>query len=377
MREAKDKLDFIVIGAQKAGTTSLFEHLKLHPEIALPRSKEAPFFSHDRGTPTPYTSGWTAYMERLIAESTSDDPRRKWGTISTHYMVGTIFKPARGRRARRGYDERTIPARIYQQLPNVRLIAILRDPVERAISHHRMEVSRSRETRSFDNAVRRLLRPGSLERARRNPDPTNGYVVWGEYGRILAGYLDVFPREQILVVFTRELEQSPAQLLARVQDFIGVRTDFEPDNLSERHRPRMTTLGFSWLQPSSWMMPTSPLSPHAARRVLVRNPAARALWHAMPDQGKMRLWRAYERRAKRTDALSTQRASGAAARHAPEPSMSTLTRLREHYAPDGERLAELIGETPPWEIQPVLASNVGANSAQRGAGAARRHLSIR
>ena len=134
MREAKDKLDFIVIGAQKAGTTSLFEHLKLHPEIALPRSKEAPFFSHDRGTPTPYTSGWTAYMERLIAESTSDDPRRKWGTISTHYMVGTIFKPARGRRARRGYDERTIPARIYQQLPNVRLIAILRDPVEREIS---------------------------------------------------------------------------------------------------------------------------------------------------------------------------------------------------------------------------------------------------
>jgi hypothetical protein len=73
MREEKDKLDFIVIGAQKAGTTSLFQHLKLHPEIALPRSKEAPFFSHDRGTPTPYTSGWTAYMERLVAESTSDD----------------------------------------------------------------------------------------------------------------------------------------------------------------------------------------------------------------------------------------------------------------------------------------------------------------
>src|SRR5438874_4830690 len=284
MQPAKDILDFIIIGAQKAGTTSLFEYLRLHPEISLPASKEAPYFSHD----SMYSRGWPAYMRKIAFA----DPQRKWGTVTTRYMAGGVTGGAVNNN---NYDERTVPLRIRERLPKVRLIAILRDPVERAVSHHRMVLMDGREQRSFDDAVGELLRPDMLERARRHPRETTGYIVWGEYGRILAGYFDVFPREQILVVFTDELERAPAQLLRRVQEFIGVRADFEPDNLGARYRVGATVRDFSWKSPSSWMSPPSPLSPQRVKRALKSSPTARAVWHAIPASRQRRFGRLHER----------------------------------------------------------------------------------
>ena len=156
---------------------------------------------------------------------------RKWGTVTPQYMAGGILQSTHEIAARNGYDERTIPLRIRETLPDVRLIAILRDPVERARSHHRMRVAWGDERRSFAEAIDELLRPDALLRARMCPRHQTGYITWGEYGRILAGYLDVFHRQQILVVFTDELDRAPAQLLSRIQEFIGVKADFEPHNL--------------------------------------------------------------------------------------------------------------------------------------------------
>jgi hypothetical protein len=339
----KDILDFIVIGAQKAGTTSLFQYLKQHPQVSLPAGKEVPYFSHD----TTHARGWTAYMGNLIRHDGLADPARKWGTVTPQYMVGGVYKSTAGGALSNGYDERTVPLRIHQRLPNVRLIAILRDPVERALSHHRMMVVKGPERRSFDDAIDELLRPDALKRARRHPQERTGYIVWGEYDRILAGYFDVFPREQILVVFTEELERAPQELLSRIHEFIGVRVDFEPDNLGARFRKGATERGFSWRSPSSWMSPSSPLSPQGVGSAIGRNPAARAVWHMMPVDRQRRLERRYERIARR--AVRRNRGSRPnEVRANAEPSLATLAGLREHYAADADQLAALIGVTPSW-----------------------------
>jgi Sulfotransferase family len=342
MQAEKDILDFIVIGAPKAGTTSLFQYLRHHPEISLPSGKEEQYFSHD----AVYRRGWTAYMKDLTLnryEGTADQTC-KWGTVTPQYMVGSVFKST----ARASYDERTVPLRMRECLPDVRLVACLRDPVRRAISHHRMGVMVGRERRSFDDAIADLLRPDAIERARRDPQENRGYVAWGEYGRILAGYFDVFAREQILVVFTDELERAPAQLLRRIHAFIGVSADFEPQNLGKRYRVGAIERGFLWTSPSSWISPSSPLSPQGVRRAAARNSATRALWHALPPARQRRLARPYERIATHVVRWSRRKPANEVKANA-EPSSATLARLREHYAQDSGQLAALLGVAPPWQ----------------------------
>lgn len=343
MPAEKDILDFIVIGAQKAGTTSLFQYLRGHPEISLPAGKEVPYFSHD----ATYARDWSLYMGNLAQHDGLVDPTRKWGTVTPQYMVGGVYKPEGQGDGTTQYDERTVPRRIFERLPDVRLIAILRDPVARAVSHHRMLVTRGRERRSFDEAIAELLQPAALAGARRRPQEITGYVAWGEYGRILSGYFEVFHREQLLVTFTDELEHSPGELLRRLHRFIGVSAEFEPENLDQRFRVGSAGGSFSWTSPSSWLSPSSPLSPQGVGAAISRNKAARAVWHRMPESRQRRLGGRYQRIA-RLAAVRNRRSGANEVTANAEPSAATLALLREHYAEDAERLAVLLGARPPW-----------------------------
>jgi hypothetical protein len=338
MGAEKDILDFIIIGAQKAGTTSLFRYLRQHPEVAFPHSKEAPFFCVDDA----YSRGFASYMKNITRELEVPDPARKWGTSTPHYMAGGVYQSTSESAVENGYDERTVPTRMRESLPDVRLVAILRDPVERALSGHREAVMKGQDRRSFDDAISELLQPDALLSARRRPQHMGtGYVAWGEYGRILAGYFDVFPREQILVVFTDELERAPAPLLSRIQQFIGVEADFVPDDLGEKYNSGVAARQFSWRSPSTWMSPYSPVSPQGVQLALRHNSAVRAVWDVVPEGSQRRMRRRYQRVARRA-ALKNQRAGG-------DPvSAATLERLREHYSEDTAQLADLLGVIPPW-----------------------------
>lgn len=200
-------LDFVVIGAQRAGTTSLFKYLQGHPEIAMPAGKEAPFFSHD----VHFANGWEWYRAEYFAKSL---PELKWGTVTPHYMI----------------DGR-VPQRLFAMMPSVKLVALLRDPVERAYSHYRLNVWRGLEKRPFDEVIQHLLTPNMLAYARTLPSEsryeTDGYVVYGEYGRILQEYNRFFPSAQLLIVPTSQLETAVSQVLA----FIGVDPAYIPANL--------------------------------------------------------------------------------------------------------------------------------------------------
>lgn len=325
----KDRLDFIVIGAQKAGTTSLFELLGRHPQVSMPSDKEAPYFSHD----PVFARGWTDYMGKIALVG----PERRWGTVTPHYMVGGVYKRSRNAAATAGYDERTVPLRIREQLPDVRLVAILRDPVARASSHHQMMVMVGEDRRSFDEAIADLLDPDEIERARKQPTELKGYVAWGEYRRILKGYFDVFPAEQILVKFTDELKRDPEQFLTCIHEFLGVRSDLIPENLRVRYRAGGTERRLSWIAPNTWS------SPQGLKRSLMRSQAARAAWYALPGASRQRIRRNFDRLGYRVELWNRRDSPGAV-----RPSPETVDRLCAHFAEEGDGLTELIGVRPPW-----------------------------
>ncbi len=328
----KSALDFLVIGAQKSGTTSLFEHLKGHPEIFLPDQKEAAYFSHDRQ----WEAGWPSYGQRYFGAA---PPDVLWGTVSPSYMVGGVYSrdPEEARSRHEASDVRTVPNRIAAGNPKIRLVAVLRDPVERAVSHHQMMMLNGEETRDLDHAIEELLHPDVQEVARRYPAETQGYVAWGEYGRILAGYYSTFASDQILVTFLDDLADYPGTVLTEVQAHIGVRKTRLPANLGQRYRVGGDARKIRGLSVNAWVSG------------LAKSGRARRLWHLLPSGGREAVSGRVSRLAYRADLWNRRSpTSGSDAK----PSSETLARLRLHFADDTTQLEALIGHTPPWATKP-------------------------
>lgn len=267
----------------------------------------------------------------------SADPSAKWGTATPQYMVGGLWEHPNRASHGEGYDERTVPLRIQKCMPDVRLIAILRDPTARARSHHRMATMNRIEERTFQRAVDELLQSDALEDARREPRETTGYIAWGEYGRILEGYFSVFAREQILVLYSDELERDPQQLLERTFAFLGVRADFTPENIGARYRVGGTERRISWLGTGSW------LNPWSIQKAVTARTTVRSLWHALPEPTRRHIDRVFARGAYRLDLWNRRTKTETV-----DSDDATLKRLRAHYAQDARQLAALLGSDPPW-----------------------------
>jgi hypothetical protein len=331
----KQILDFIVIGAQKSGTTSLYEYLSKHPSLCLPIAKDISFFNKDVHCFTDEARSnaeWAKYLNKMFPEA---DPDLPWGTVVAGYMYG-------GARGDESADVRTTPLRMHKRLPDVRLIAILRDPVERARSHHAMASIEGWDTRPYDVAIRELLQPEALASARRELQESTGYVVFGEYGRILSGYFDVFPREQLLVLFTKDLDNDPRSVIRRIFEFLDVDPEFAPDNLETHYHQTGSSARLKWLDLYSW------------HNAAASNPLLRRAWHGLPAQTRRRIDSQYLRLNYRTRFWNrggwTKRQNGGDTQYDAE----TDRMLREHFRADADRLTDLLGVAPPWsERAPV------------------------
>lgn len=320
----KTKLDFLVIGAQKAGTTTLFEHLRGHPSVAVPVAKEIPYFSHE----DVYRTSWSAYLEKAFPYAS---PKRMWGTVTPQYMVGGLYCGLGDMCGADAGNERTVPLRIRARMPEAKLVAILRDPVERAQSHHAMAILNGWERRSFGDAIADLLQPDALRKARKRPIETSGYVTWGEYGRILAGYVDVFGEDQLLVVWTDALAHRPGDTMEAIYDHIGVSATVYPNTLGRRYRTRVETRRFPRLDP------------YAAQAVAAHCGPVRRTWQALPPATRRAVDTAFSAGAYRFELWN--RSGGKAV---PAASDERLEALREHYRSDGKLLATLAGREPAW-----------------------------
>jgi Sulfotransferase domain len=206
----KNNLDFLIIGAQKSGTTSLHRYLELHPELYLLPEKEVPYFSNEEYR----AKGWEWYKNEFFAQA---PPDKLWGKSTPQYM------------ARVG-----ISKKIHAEMPRVKLIALLRDPVERAYSHYKMQVKRKAEKKTFvealDEAFQREIK---MEPTNSHIGNARQYVALSEYGRILEEYLQFFPRQQLLVLFTEDLKREPEAVIKRVLRFLKVDENFVPRNLGK------------------------------------------------------------------------------------------------------------------------------------------------
>lgn len=192
--------DFLVIGAQRAGTTALYEYLRRHPDIAGPAWKEVNYFDvHYRRGEAWYRGHFPMRSHAIVGEA------------SPSYL----FHPL-------------APRRVGALLPDVRLIALLRNPVDRALSHYHHEVDLGREPLAFDEALEREEERMRGELERMLGDPTyfshawwnHTYVARGRFAEQLERWLAVFPREQLLVLTSEELFDQPGQTYARVLDFL-------------------------------------------------------------------------------------------------------------------------------------------------------------
>lgn len=188
--------NFLIVGAAKAGTTSLYEHFRAHPEIFMPRLKEPRFFCYggtggDDRLKFPVQT--RAEYEALFAEGAGAKAR---GEASVHYLTQ---EPA--------------AARIRALLPDVRLIASLRNPVDRAYSVYQM----NRRNRGA-NADRTFA-----EAIRDDPNLRDGYHAH------LERFFALFPRERIAIILLEDLEAAPRRTVRGLFEFLDVDPAFTPD----------------------------------------------------------------------------------------------------------------------------------------------------
>ena len=223
---------FLIIGAAKAGTTSLYQHLCKHPRVLPGVSNEVAYFSA-RGL------GREWYLAHF--------PRRPdW---ETRFFTGEAsvanFNSVRG------------PFTVSQELPDVRLIALIRNPIDRAISHYYNDLAVGVETRSLDDAIEEELsyldcadqqRPRNLEEYQRTQ---RHYLDLSLYASHLEHWQIHFPPERVLVIVSEEIHAHPDKELRRVfkhidlkyqqlGDYIRILPGIYDDQQKDRVRTRLS-----------------------------------------------------------------------------------------------------------------------------------------
>jgi hypothetical protein len=211
--------NFLVIGAGRSGTTSLHHYLQAHPEVFVPAVKSpSHFYCRDR------LQGPDPAM-RLVTRNyfvpDRDDYRALFDDVRGERAIGEV-SPA--------YLAAMHPApRIASELPGVRLVAILRNPVDRAFARF---VARSR-----DGLERRTFRE-IVDDERRLPlvrdDAAGTYLAAGCVSGFLKAYLDRIPRERIRLYLFEDLQRDARGLLRDLFTFLDVNPAFVPD-LEQRH----------------------------------------------------------------------------------------------------------------------------------------------
>lgn len=186
---------FLIIGAMKSGTTSLYAYLKDHPDIGMPLNKEPNFFSDEklwaRGI------GWYAEL------FDSMKGKKAIGEASVSYTKYPYYAG--------------VPQRIAATIPKVKLIYVLRNPIERIYSHYLHNVFSGIE----DEPLEEALASKPL------------YIQASQYYMQLDQYLQVFEKEQISVLLLDDLQKNPQEFIKGVFDFISVDSSFTPKNIKD------------------------------------------------------------------------------------------------------------------------------------------------
>jgi hypothetical protein len=211
--------DFLVVGAAKSATTSLYHYLNQHPDVRMSSIKESWYFSF-AGNPPRYASpgvlsNVVSRAEDYSALFDGARPGQKLGDASPSYLY-TWRDTIRNIRA-------VYPA---TALPQLRIIISLREPVSRAYSQYWTFRRVAQEPLPFEQAVDEQV---IARRLRENWNIFYDYTGFGRYYDQVKAYLDEFGRDRVLVVLYEDIQQDPRAACRKIFDFIGVDPGFTPD----------------------------------------------------------------------------------------------------------------------------------------------------
>lgn len=190
--------NLIVIGAQKCGTSVLHYYLSLHPEVSMSKPKELNYFIEERNWPR----GLDWYKAQFDAEATVR------GEASPNY---TAFPQHEG-----------VPERMHSVVPEAKLIYMVRDPLERIAAHWVHNYAKRREKGTLAETL---------------THPNTSYVTRSKYAMQLERFLELYPKQQVMVFQQSELRHQRMETLRKVFEFVGVDPEFNhPRFEQERHQ---------------------------------------------------------------------------------------------------------------------------------------------
>jgi hypothetical protein len=218
--------DFLILGVQKGGTTSLYNYLIEHPNIIRARRKEAHFFDqHFEKGISWYRGNFPTFMSKYYIEKI-----RKQVFITGEGSPEYLFYPH-------------IAKKVGNLLPKAKLIVLLRNPVDRAYSQYRHNIRWGHETLSFEDALaleEERTKEGK-ERAAKEENYHNfsyqraAYIARGIYVDQVHRWLSIFPREQLLVLRSEDFFKEPGEMYKKTLSFLNVPV-FEPKSLQAGYK---------------------------------------------------------------------------------------------------------------------------------------------
>lgn len=187
--------NFIIIGAMKGGTSSLYYYIASHPDIIPSIPKETNFFK----TGNDFNKGLNWY-ESLFAGN------GKYAfEASVNYTKRHIFPG--------------VPERMYSVLPGIKLIYVLRDPIERVVSHYVHNYAEGTESRSLSEIVK---------------DSNSNYVQTGKYYFQIQAFLEYYSDKQLLLIESEQLRKDPVKIVNDVFEFLGIPSEYDLAILRKR-----------------------------------------------------------------------------------------------------------------------------------------------
>lgn len=208
MNNANSELspNFFIVGAPKAGTTSLYHYLEAHPQIFMPIVKEPNYFSYQSSLDQNlyYKERGINNFEEYIALFEKAGNKKAIGEASVSYLF---------------YPEAAI--NIKNTFPKSRIIIMLRNPVERAISHYNMDYKLGYVDLTFENVIQKK------DDSNLNKLYYQQFIELGLYYNQVKRYIELFGRENVLIIFFEDFKNDASREVKKIFEFLDVDSDFQ------------------------------------------------------------------------------------------------------------------------------------------------------
>ncbi|MFI5134805.1 MAG: sulfotransferase family protein [Chitinophagales bacterium] len=215
--------NFFIVGAAKSGTTSLYEYLKLHPEVYMAPIKETHHFSTDIDN-TKFRSNYARSLNKDLSKWLESDLSEGifHAFVTDWKQYVQLFKNVKDEKAIGEVTNSYLYSKdaaknIREKFPQAKIIMMLRNPAERAFSHYLMDLRIGYETDDFMTALKK-----DMARDPKGWGISNMYVEIGQYYGQVKRFMEIFPKEQLRIYLFDDFVKNPEATMKDIFRFLGV-----------------------------------------------------------------------------------------------------------------------------------------------------------